>query len=238
MPDVALQYTQSLSQLGVGIAIALLYFIEYQVRICNNVSEALERLRSELDKLQAFDKRRLKQAQESPIELMDGRRRDKSFEQHDDVEQIKTVLKIVNHKMWFHVYNLRRSSDRLFYACLFTGGTSFAFLLIGSSYPDYKIPTSPILLVAVLFATVLGCLVYKIVDESRVVEKTYRRRYIKEGDRLSEDRGPEPKGLGSIVAGDELGVVYFLQRQIEYRVEQIGAYKFSRYVTNRSDSRE
>jgi len=63
--DVALQYTQSLSQLGVGLAIALLYFVEYQVRICNNLADALEKLKPQMDQLTSFDARRIQQAKES-----------------------------------------------------------------------------------------------------------------------------------------------------------------------------
>ncbi len=157
---------------------------------------------------------------ESPIEVMSKERRNQSFKQHEEVELLEAVIKKVNRRMWFHVHSLRRSSNRLFYTCLVTGVFSFVFLLFGTSYPDEKISIFPLLCTSLLLTTVLFYLVYRIVKESWTVEKTYRRRYIKEGERQLEEESPDPKGLQSIVQGDEAGVVYYLRRQLGPVIKQ------------------
>ncbi len=154
MPDVALQYTQSVSQLGVGLAVALLYFVEYQVRICDRLAEALEGLKPQFDTLIAFDTR----------------------------------------KMWFHVHSLRRSSNRLFYACLVTGAISFFWLLLSTCYPETQNPILPVLLTSILFASVLFYFVFKIVVECRIVERAYRRRIFGKASGFQKVKLPNPKG--------------------------------------------
>ena len=230
VPDVALQHTQSLSQLGVGLAIALLYFVEYQVRICNQLAEALEAFKPQLDKLTTFDAYRYQQAQESSIAAMNKERRNQSIRQHEEVELLKAVINKVNSRMWSHIYSLRHSSKRLSYACLLTGIISFTFLLLSTAFPDRKISVFPVLCASILFAAALFYLLYKIVQESWTVQRACRRRHLKESGLPSEDRNLALKGLHSIDQGDEPGVVYYLQRQLNSRVEQTKAYDFSRYT--------
>ena len=229
MPDIALQYIQSLFQLGVGVSIALLYFIEYQVRICEKLSGSLESLRPKLAKLSKFDSRRLKQAHDAPISVMDSNRRNQSLKQHEEVKLLDKTMEIVNRRMWYHIDSLRRHSARLLQACLIVGFSCFSCLLVSSTFPEKKVSPSLIIMFSLVISAALSYLVFQIVFEAKLVEKTYRRRYIKPGERLEEENTPDPKGLQSIVKGDELGVVYYLERQISYRLQQRHEYDFSRY---------
>ena len=229
--EIKFENTQSLFQLGVGLSIALLYFNEYQFRICDQLLERLETVSDKVRQLTKFNTVRLTHANSTSVDVMNKDRRNRSFEQHDDLELIKKKLKLVQQTMWLHVQNLRTFTSVFQCLCFCLAIMSLTLLIISTAIPHKEFQASYVLLPSTAFLILTLMFVILIVVKTNRVERTYRRRYLRPGNRLNNKRSRlEPTGLEDIVHGDELGVVYYLERQIAYRLHSVDEYDVERYA--------